>query len=78
MPYTVALQRDELVVLMNTLNEVLHGPEAIEEWEFQARTGGTRQQARELLRRLAELENDRAVDVNAQLGDGHPGRRSIG
>jgi hypothetical protein len=33
------LTRDELGACQNALNEVLHGPEATEEWEFQARMG---------------------------------------
>ena len=38
----VELSHDELVTLSNALNEVLHGPDAIEEWEFQTRIGASR------------------------------------
>lgn len=38
----------------NALNEVLNGPEAIEEWEFETRMGGTRDEVRSLLRRVRE------------------------
>jgi hypothetical protein len=51
---TVELSHDELVTLSNALNEVLHGPDAIEEWEFQTRTGATREDAKRLLARLAD------------------------
>jgi hypothetical protein len=41
--------RDELLWINNALNEVLHGPEAIEQWEFQTRIGGDRDQVQALL-----------------------------
>ncbi|WP_345711906.1 hypothetical protein [Kineococcus glutinatus] len=43
----------DLVVLHNALNEVLHGPDAIEEWEFQIRLGLDRDEAVLLLARLS-------------------------
>ena len=46
------LSRDELVWINNALNEVLNGPEAIEEWEFHARLGGDRQQVKVLFRKV--------------------------
>ncbi|MBD3781853.1 MAG: hypothetical protein IE926_02685 [Micrococcales bacterium] len=49
--------RDELLWVNNALNEVLHGPDAIEEWEFHARMGGDPDQVQALLRR-----------VNAEVG----------
>jgi len=36
---TLELTRDELMAAANALNEVLNGPEAIEEWEFHPRMG---------------------------------------
>ena len=42
--------RDELLWVNNALNEVLNGPEAVEEWEFHARMGGDREHVRALLR----------------------------
>jgi hypothetical protein len=44
--------RDELYWINAALNEVLNGPEAIEEWEFQTRIGGDRDEVRALLRRV--------------------------
>ena len=44
--------RDELLWINNALNDVLNGPEAIEEWEFHARMGGDRDQVTALLRRV--------------------------
>lgn len=44
--------RDEILWISNALNEVLNGPEAIEEWEFHTRMGGDRDQVKALLRRV--------------------------
>ena len=44
----VQMSREELAVLANALNEVIGGPEAIEEWEFQTRLGVTRDAAKAL------------------------------
>jgi CCR4-NOT transcriptional regulation complex NOT5 subunit len=44
--------RDELLWINNALNELLNGPEAIEEWEFHTRMGGHRDQVEALLRRV--------------------------
>lgn len=46
--------RDELVWINNALNEVLGGPEAIEEWEFHTGIGGHKDEVRALLRRVHE------------------------
>jgi hypothetical protein len=51
----VEITADEINTLQNALNEILQGPEAIEEWEFQTRVGVTREEARELLDALARL-----------------------
>lgn len=54
------LARDEYILsagdrmaVLHALNEVLNGPEAIEEWEFQSRMGVTREQADQTWRRIA-------------------------
>lgn len=44
--------RDELVWINNGLAEVIGGPEAIEDWEFQARIGGGRDEVRTLLKKV--------------------------
>lgn len=51
--------RDELVWLNNALNEVLNGPQVIEDWEFHSRMGGTRDEVRALLRKV----NDRVGEL---------------
>jgi hypothetical protein len=52
---TVELTRDELVAINSALNEVLHGPDAIEEREFSTRRGVTRREAKDLLAELRFL-----------------------
>ena len=49
----VRLTRSEITVLNTALNEVLHGPEAIEDWEFQTRIGVTRREAEAVLTSIA-------------------------
>ena len=44
--------RDELLWVNNALNEVLNGPEAIEEWEFRTRMGGDKHKVKALFRRV--------------------------
>jgi hypothetical protein len=51
----IRLSRDEVGIANNALNEILHGPEAIEEWEFHTRIGATREEARLLLVAFSEL-----------------------
>jgi hypothetical protein len=51
----VELSTDELGVLQNALNEILNGPEAIEDWEFQTRVGVSREEANALLDAVAGL-----------------------
>jgi len=46
---------EELRVLHQALNEVLHGPEAIEDWEFHARMGVTRDEALAVLGKAARI-----------------------
>lgn len=50
----VEVSRAELVTINNALNEVLNGPDAIPEWEFQTRMGITTSEARCLLRGVSE------------------------
>jgi hypothetical protein len=49
------LTRDELLAIGNALNEVCHGPDAIEEWEFSLRMGVTREEAKATLAALRPL-----------------------
>ena len=52
------LSREDLRILHQALNEILNGPEAIEEWEFETRMGAKRDQAAALLDRVGKhLEN---------------------
>ena len=46
----VRLQRDELLAVNNALNEVLNGPDAIEDREFHTRMGVEPAEARALLK----------------------------
>lgn len=48
------LTTTDLRVLGQALNEVLHGPQALEDWEFHTRMGVTRDEAKALLARLGE------------------------
>ena len=45
---TLELTGAELLVAANALNEVLHGPEAVEDWEFHPRLGVERDEGRRL------------------------------
>jgi hypothetical protein len=47
-----ALTDLDWAALQNALNEVLNGPQAIEDWEFQTRMGVTRAEATDLQNRL--------------------------
>ena len=47
-----AVRSEDWRLLSNALNEILHGPDAIDDWEFQTRTGSTRADALALLKRL--------------------------
>lgn len=52
---TVQFTKDEMIGIINALNEVLHGPQAIEEWEFSMRMCLERSEAERLLDKLNEL-----------------------
>jgi hypothetical protein len=45
----VRLTSDEMLLIQNSLNELVNGPSAIEEWEFHARTGVVKRDAEKLL-----------------------------
>ena len=49
---TIAFSPEELTFLSNAINEAL---EAVEEWEFQTRTGETRKRATEIHAQLGEF-----------------------
>jgi hypothetical protein len=50
----VDFRHEELIMLSNALNEVLHGPDAIEAWEFETRMGASREDAEGLRSRLSD------------------------
>ncbi len=52
-----SLSEADLLLISNTLNEILHGPDAIEEWEFQTRIGLERNYALALLERIVKMLN---------------------
>lgn len=47
------LSADDRMAVLNALNEVLNGPDAIEEWEFALRMGVSRDEADQTWRRIA-------------------------
>jgi hypothetical protein len=49
---TVVFSPEELTFLSNSINEAL---EAVEEWEFQTRTGETKKRAMEIQAQLREI-----------------------
>ena len=52
---TIELSKSELMIVSNAINEIYHGPDAIEDWEFNLRVGAPRIEAEALLDRLCEL-----------------------
>ncbi|MGH3690065.1 MAG: hypothetical protein ACRDT7_07915 [Microbacterium sp.] len=46
------LSADDRTVIVNALNEVLHGPDAVEDWEFGSRLGVSRSAALQTLLRI--------------------------
>ena len=46
---TIELTTQELRIVVNALNEVCNGPDAIEDWEFSNRLGVGRRDAEKLL-----------------------------
>jgi hypothetical protein len=55
MQWAEALGHDDLLLINNALNEIINGSNAIDESEFQARTGVEREHAREVLAEVNEL-----------------------
>jgi hypothetical protein len=51
----IDLTHDELRIIKNAINEICHGPDAIEEWEFQTRVGASLEEAQQLLFSMREL-----------------------
>ena len=49
------LSEDNLYLVSNALNEILNGPGAIDEWEFQTRTGIERSEAVKFQKSLNNL-----------------------
>jgi len=49
----LSLSECELAIIVNALNEVCNGPDAIEDWEFHIRTGVSRSDALLLLGSLS-------------------------
>ena len=59
LPSNLRFTSNEVVAMANALNEVLHGPDAIEDWEFHTRMGVEREEAKRLLEKLsATLRSD--------------------
>lgn len=52
------LGADDRLAIVNALNEVLHGPDAVDDWEFQTRLGVPRASA---LHTLLSISNDGAA-----------------
>ena len=55
------LTLDELLLFNNALNEILNGPCAIDDWEFQTRTGVEREAAVALLERAGQELRQRGI-----------------
>lgn len=52
--YTVEIDKDELLLINNAINEVCNGIH-IDEWEFETRLGVSREQGRALLAEIDPL-----------------------
>ncbi len=53
----VQLSKDDIILLMQALNEICNGPDAIEHWEFTTRMGATRDEAMMLWEKLNKYYN---------------------
>lgn len=51
----ISLSRDELLLINNAINEVLNGPDAIDDAEFQTRLGVERSFATDTLAKVKRL-----------------------
>lgn len=56
----IKLSPEETVAINNALNELLHGPDAIDASEFQTRVGVSRNEALQLLDKFARLLSEQA------------------
>jgi hypothetical protein len=61
------LTNEELRIAQQALNEVVNGPEAIEDWEFATRMGATRIEAKTLMEKIA------AIRAQQDNSEGRPG-----
>jgi hypothetical protein len=61
--FAVSLSRDELEFLCGSINETL---EAVEDWEFQTRTGETPQRAKEILAKLKRILHEKGEGSGAR------------
>ncbi len=51
----ISLSKDELVLFNNAVNEVLNGPDAIDDMEFRTRLGVDRLFAKETLAKIGDI-----------------------
>lgn len=55
----VTLSGHDLLIINNAINEIVHGPDAIEEPEFQTRVGRNISTAKELLIKIGSILSTR-------------------
>lgn len=53
--FSLNVTKNELIAINNALNEVLNGPEAIDEEEFETRIGETKSTIQKILAQIASL-----------------------
>lgn len=51
----IELTKAELLIVSSAINEISHRPDAIDDWEFHTRIGGSRAEAQALLAVLSQL-----------------------
>jgi hypothetical protein len=56
--WALSLNQDDLLLINNALNEIINGPDAIAEHEFQTRTGVHFEEAEKLLNRTSLVINE--------------------
>ena len=61
--FGLELTLEEIATLSNSLNEVCHGPEAIEDWEFETRMGCTKAEAVTLLEKMSDFHERFSVKL---------------
>jgi hypothetical protein len=47
--------KEELIVINNAINEILNGPNSIEDWEFHSRIGATKEKTKKILQKVSKL-----------------------